>query len=180
VINSEGEVLRTVDFTAQAEENNNRYELHPTINHSGAMIIDKQSLLFTSERRGYIDTDNLPEKNYTDKIKDFYIKKFESFYFFKIDNIFDENLIGRFNMKGLYKNWYDKPYLFIEPANYRVVGDKIFVFSIYSDSFLILSVKNFELIKKIQLISDYTIIGTEPIELLSENIKNLQHIVNQK
>jgi len=180
IINSEGEVLKMVDFTNQAQENNSKYELHPTTKHSGAMIIDKKSLLFVSERRDYVDTTNQPERNNIDRIKDFYIKRFESFYFFKIDDIFSKNPKGNFKVKGLYKNWHDIPYIFVEPNDYRIIEDKIFVFSTYSDSFLILDVESFEVIKKVQLISDYTTIGTEPIELLEENILNLQELLNQK
>ncbi|MGE4346784.1 MAG: hypothetical protein AB7D46_05140 [Flavobacteriaceae bacterium] len=177
VINSKGEVLKMVDFTNQAQENNSIYELHPTVNNSGAMIINEKSLLLAS---GCIDMVNQPKNDFIKGIKDFYINKYNSFYFFKIDNIFDENTEGVFKVDGLYKNWYNKSYMFVEPNSYRVIGDKIFVFSIYSNEFLVFDVENFEVIKKVQLISDYTTIGTNPIELLEQNIMNLQELVNQK
>jgi len=175
-IDSQGELWKTAELTNLLQKNDYQYEVHPT--SSCGTIKKGKNLLLHTEYRGRIKSDTLI--NYYDNLVNWYKNSFESYHFFYVDNIFSDNLSGRFKVKELYKNLYNKPYGFTEPKFYSIINDKIFVFTTYSDYFLIFDANTFELIKKVQLHSDYTKIGVDPIELNEKNIGSYQDVLNQK
>jgi len=171
-INAQGELWKTAELSNLLQKNTFWYELHPTSGKGNMQ--NGNSFLFHSS---YIENPNTAPKL---SVYDWYKNYFESYYFFYIDNVFADTLSGEFKVKGFYKNFYNKPYRFIEPEFYSIINDKIFVFTMYSDCFLVFDATTFELLKKVQLHSDYTKIGIEPVELTKENISNDQDLINQK
>src|SRR5690606_17681612 len=117
--------------------------------------------------------------NEYERLVNWYNNVFDAFYFFEVNNIYSDSIIGTFRVEGLYKNLYNTPFSFTEPNFYRIINDAIFVFSTYSDNFLIFDANTFELIKKVKLSSDYTKIGIEPTPLNKENLLNGQEVLNQ-
>lgn len=178
-INAKGEVWKTMDLSPMLQKEGYKYIVHPSAN-SGGMISSVNSLLFNLEWRGYVHTDTIPIMNEYERLVDWYNNVFNAFYFFEVSDVYDDSITGAFRLKGIYKNLYNIPFSFTEPNFYRVINNKIFFFTTYSDNFLIFDVNTFELIKKVKLSSDYTRIGIEPIPLDTESLGNLQEITNQK
>jgi len=171
-INAQGELWKTAELNNLLQKDEFWYELHPASNN-GNMRKENALLLYSS----YIDNPNTSSKL---SIYQWYKNYFESYSFFYIDNVFADTLSGEFKVKGLYKNLYNKLYGFSEPNFYGIVNEKIFVFTMYSDHFFVFDATTFELIKKVQLHSDYTKIGIEPIELTEKNINTYQDVLNKK
>jgi len=171
-INSQGELWKTTELSNLLQKDTFWYELHPASGKGN--MRNGNAFLFHSS---YIKNPNTAPKL---SVYDWYKNYFESYYFFYVDDVFADTLSGNFKVKGFYKNLYNKPCTFIEPEFYSIINDKIFVFTMYSDYFFVFDATTFELLKEEQAHSDYTKIGTEPVELTKENISNVQDLINQK
>ncbi|MDO4728235.1 MAG: hypothetical protein Q4B43_04430 [Bacteroidota bacterium] len=156
IINAEGKVWRNIDLSSKLEKDN--FRIRPSENYGGTSV--GNSVVLNLEFNNYDKTDTI--LNLEKHFKNLYSNIFESYKYGYIPNIFSDSVEVRYFAEGFYKNFYEKPYVFVEPNYYRVLNDKLFSFSVYSDQLLVYDLDKLKLEKKQQLKSDYTKIGIDP------------------
>ena len=177
-INKEGQLWKYINLNKYMVHDGGVYEIS-----SSSMTDFKmgKSLLFSCERRSEYN-DSLPsvEESGFAGHKKFYENSFKADYFFRLDNVFSDNIKPSYGLKSFYSNINKVPGIFPELSGYTYVNGKLFISTIYADKIFVINNRTLTVEKAITIKSDYTKVGTQPIPLSEESFNDLQGLVNQK
>lgn len=181
IINSQGKCWHTVDLNnAMQNINNNIYELYTSVMPSSIKFQD--FLIFNcSWRYNSIDRLNNNEPaNDLDYLKYFYKNTLHSPYFIKVNDYISQTPNVEFGLFSFYNQISEFPKVFVEPPFFKILNDKIFVFSTYSDFLFVVNPYDLEILEKIKITSRYTDIGIKAPSISMETIPYLEKIINDE
>ncbi|MES2133960.1 MAG: hypothetical protein V4506_16530, partial [Bacteroidota bacterium] len=178
LINSTGHVYQKINLDNKlVDKKGNLFELmssmYPNQQNGNCLIYNcswRSSLKDTASNNAS-DTDNL---NY------FFGNMLESPYFVTISDILSEKPKIAFHTYGFYKQISGNGYVLAEPPLYTSIGKHIFVNSFYSDKLFKIDTSNFTIQKAIQITSEYTKIGTNPVKIKEDAIGKIQDSMTYK
>lgn len=110
----------------------------------------------------------------------FYGHFLKSPYFITLSDIVNEHPKINFHTNRFYKHISDSSHVLGEPPMFTVINNAIFINSYYSDKLFKIDASNFKVCQTIQIISDYTKIGTNPIKINKGVIGKIQDSITYK
>lgn len=165
IINSLGQIWRTINLEHMLIYDNIKYEVIPSFKHN---FYYKGSLYFGLVIKDY------PRKTYSNKLEMLQSNlKLESKspFICKINGIFNDSLSIEFGLFGFLSNFYDSSYYLNDFRVYYPIENKLILTSIYSDMVFVVNIFNLKLENQHKLSSNYSKINIVPIKL-DQHINN--------
>ena len=180
LLNRNGRVWKKLDLTNKLTDRKGNvfefmsgmYPINQNINH----LIYKCTWI-----SNFIDdkSNNVPD-NDIDYLKYFYVNVSRSSDFITLSDIVNEHPKINFHTSEFYKQILDSSQLLAEPPMFTLINNAIFINSYYSDKLFKVDASNFRLCQTIQIVSDYTKIGTNPIKINEGVIGKIQDSITYK
>ena len=97
-----------------------------------------------------------------------------------VNNYLTDSISITFSKENNYKKFLEKPSAFSEAFYFREIEGELLLFSHYSNLILRLDKKTMDLVDKIKVISDYSTVGVQPVELSKDNHAAFGKVSSQK
>lgn len=178
IIDGKGRVTKKVDLQL-VDKTGNLFELtasaYPTTQYINSMLYN------CSWRSNGEDITNskVPTGNF-EYLKYFFKNCYDAPYFVTISDLYSNGPKVEYHLFGFYKQISAIPEIFAEPPFFTVVGQNIFINSVYSDKIFQINRINFEVEKTITVFSKETKIGSKPININKETINKIQDSITYK
>lgn len=132
------------------------------ISRMGIGFKNKRDLLFHCSYNSYNDTTG---NNYRNNLEELIDMQRKQPYFFRVTDLFKENVQVDFGLDNFYARFTNKDHLFFESSHYITNDSLIYLFSNYSDTLYEINSENLKINKLHKISSDYTQIGYTPATL---------------
>ncbi len=175
-INSKGELWKKMDLGRYLDnKRGDVYELYS----SPSDFLLKDELFFFCEWRDNVLRKKSEDYNFN-VFSEFHHNNFSGPYFFKVSDIYSNELTAEFGLDSFYSNLSTKSVIYLEPPHYTIVNGDLFIISVYSDKLYLVDKENLKLKKEIEISSEYTSIGTTPFPIDNNTYTNIEALNKQK
>lgn len=157
----------------------NQYEI---ISSTYPVLQNPNSLIYSISWRNnlrLLDQES-SEKTDVENLEDFFNNVSKSAYFVNLKNFLKDSTQLSFKNYNFYKKISEKNCVFAEPPSYFVFDDNIFVSSLYSSNLFSLNKTNLTYDKSINVNSDYSSIGTNPLLINEKVLGKIQDSITYK
>ncbi len=165
-INRKGEIWKKIDLNLSLRRTG-YFELTAGWN---PFLVNSNTLLFKANYSIKNDAIN----QYQDKLFKFQKDANNSPYFFKVENLFEDEFTGSFGADSFYSYFIDTNDIAVEGGRYITNEEHVFLSSIFVDTVYQYDQKTLRIINKHKIQSDYTSIGYKP-GIVDQFYKNNQY-----
>lgn len=180
LMNRDGYIWKKIDLTYKlTDRKGNTFEympcMYPITQHTNRLIY---SCLWLSNVMD--DKSNTIPDDDADYLIYFYGHVLKSPYFITFSDIVNQRPQINFHTNSFYQKISDSSHVLAEPPMFTVINNSIFINSYYSDKLFKIDASNFKVCQTIQIVSDYTKIGTNPIKINKDVIGKIQDSITYK
>lgn len=146
------------------------YEYYPSITYN---YLDNANCIFFRSWPNYhkiLSENNMYTNSMNTNMYNYYKYFYESPFLFKLD-VNGDSTNYNFGCYNIYKNICDNNYLFDEVPNFKILNNKVFIWSIYSNLLFEVDPNSLEIQNKINVNSEYTKTYTDPIKIDTTNLE---------